>query len=1780
MPSPPPSITLDPAPHPALSYAGLRAEALELLGRLCGDQWSDFNTHDPGITILEQLCFALTELAYRSQWPMEDLLASAGSDWQPAAGEILSGDPVTRNDLVALLRALGCQAVVVDRLDQPDLPLYFRPSTAALALAGRGEGGPPVAGDLELDANLETSRAAGATQPVTPQGIWRVAAQLGSGETAQGPASLLPIARRLHGTRLLGRDFALEVLVPFEVVVRAELELVSPGGAPGLMGRLRACLDAVITEVGTTGAPGGLRTAALIQALNTLPEVRRVISLALASNPAGPFHPWHLPLPGRGARLHPASPLLLTHRGLPLELPTAPPANLAPAVVEGEQALAVPPPPAGRPGRRRALSPHRSLARQLPAVYGVGPAGLPADATPERRAQALQLRAYLQFFDQLLANGEGQLAHAAQLLAPVAPRDPHPLDAEAVRLASDQELPLTDLTELLHGPTTNWQEALRQALRASAPTGAANQRAALLAHLLRRFGEDLDLEASLHGADRGSLVTEQTLTTALVTARSEFLRRIAPLTGGRGSGPDLLATDPDPLAPTLPSSSAPPAPASLQPAPASLQPLVKEASQGAFAERLRRKLGLPLGPDGAPPLLVIEHLLLRPLADDSSQRVQGGEDPIPFLSDVARPDPWSGRVSVVINAARLPVLADADRDRWLLSLLRQELPAHLQAELHLLADDPATPGQGPWSAVVTAWCRFRALLQAHRLAGLGGPNDADPADPLQPQLLSLRLRDSRDRLVSLIRIGLPWPLRAIPLPEQVMVASGQIGAIALPYSQKGVRYQLVEVASGAPVGSAAEGTDGPLTLTTPPIHNGDITVRVLASVLAQSGAGSRADATGVALTANGRARSTLLAGEIRVVEGIHVSLPLRLLALEATPLPLLHPDGAALIADHGQRLVVEVIASQEGVVYQVIGDAQRNAPPATLRPLSDPITGTSRAIRLELFADAAEDQDLAVLATLEKRRGRARAQDRKVLTMVLPLRVRANPAVPLRLLTPVVDAEALASVGIGDTMGNPLVSQASVRYQLRVRPLIDDDWLLANPATAPELLTTGHTQKGLVAQPSSGLGNRAVLTLEQPVSGEGMVVGALAHKEHRITPLSVADPRTHATEVALRQAAVVFTRPDTKRLLLLRREMEGCCVWSFWGGQPGVVYSIRAAGAKGTPTPIARPVPIPEGDDAAGGRRGIERGRVERDLVVAADDGPPRAEFDPDPSLVKEPRVWARYLRSGIEVALVRPPILAWVEPLAVCAGESARVVVSQLEPARQGRLLRAGTLLQEGTADAQGSLLLATGPLPGATSLLLDVGVRCPLPIAQGVRTDLEMRVVDVQPLKAGAPAVLLDWGASVEVELATSQSEVTYSLIQAADRDKPLQQQQVLSSPVRGTGAPLRLRSSALQDDTDVLVRGTRLLDALGLQQTTGYLAQVIPLRVRANPAVSVSLAEPVVDPASASLLWVGDGAVPSQGNVTYGAWSLPLRPEDWDWEVGAATGGKPRLPSPPPADAPRAAGWSEKGQPQPGTDGVTSRGEGGRLRISLGPAGADSVLTLIASKSHRLFPYENPDITRVSTQVRLSTMVLQTTRPNLEQRLALVADSSGWRLVGGEPGCFYTFRRPSDGALLVPPVYVHQNTTEAPPTAWGIDRLRIGVDLAVASAAGPGLDRGPTIDALRAAVIQVRRALSGTTNWLRQAPLLVTQEAPPAASPDRATLVVWGLAQGERVRLRPSGSQPPTGSATVPADWAAGLPARIGTGAVPVNTELTLEFSTVGRGVLGPVPVRVLAPGSITP
>jgi hypothetical protein len=55
-------------------FAGLRRKGLHYAQQLSGELWTDYNLHDPGVTILEQLCFALTDLRYRSEYSVPDLL--------------------------------------------------------------------------------------------------------------------------------------------------------------------------------------------------------------------------------------------------------------------------------------------------------------------------------------------------------------------------------------------------------------------------------------------------------------------------------------------------------------------------------------------------------------------------------------------------------------------------------------------------------------------------------------------------------------------------------------------------------------------------------------------------------------------------------------------------------------------------------------------------------------------------------------------------------------------------------------------------------------------------------------------------------------------------------------------------------------------------------------------------------------------------------------------------------------------------------------------------------------------------------------------------------------------------------------------------------------------------------------------------------------------------------------------------------------------------------------------------------------------------------------------------------------------------------------------------------------------------------------------------------------------------------------------------------------------------------------------------------------------------
>ncbi|HEX7017223.1 MAG TPA: hypothetical protein VF191_17060, partial [Cyclobacteriaceae bacterium] len=94
--------------RPYMDFNKLRSEGIEYLGKLAGRIWTDHNVHDPGITILEMLCYAILDLGYRTNLPAIDIFTRNPDDKEPESNfytpaEILSCNPLTIADYRKLL---------------------------------------------------------------------------------------------------------------------------------------------------------------------------------------------------------------------------------------------------------------------------------------------------------------------------------------------------------------------------------------------------------------------------------------------------------------------------------------------------------------------------------------------------------------------------------------------------------------------------------------------------------------------------------------------------------------------------------------------------------------------------------------------------------------------------------------------------------------------------------------------------------------------------------------------------------------------------------------------------------------------------------------------------------------------------------------------------------------------------------------------------------------------------------------------------------------------------------------------------------------------------------------------------------------------------------------------------------------------------------------------------------------------------------------------------------------------------------------------------------------------------------------------------------------------------------------------------------------------------------------------------------------------------------------------------------------------------------------------
>jgi hypothetical protein len=100
------SIPKNVSSNDDMSFDFLRKKGIEYIESLGSQFWTDYNTHDPGITILEVLCYAITDLGMRINLPIEDLLSNNTAPINEqffTASEILPMQAVTTLDYRKIL---------------------------------------------------------------------------------------------------------------------------------------------------------------------------------------------------------------------------------------------------------------------------------------------------------------------------------------------------------------------------------------------------------------------------------------------------------------------------------------------------------------------------------------------------------------------------------------------------------------------------------------------------------------------------------------------------------------------------------------------------------------------------------------------------------------------------------------------------------------------------------------------------------------------------------------------------------------------------------------------------------------------------------------------------------------------------------------------------------------------------------------------------------------------------------------------------------------------------------------------------------------------------------------------------------------------------------------------------------------------------------------------------------------------------------------------------------------------------------------------------------------------------------------------------------------------------------------------------------------------------------------------------------------------------------------------------------------------------------------------
>lgn len=436
------------------NYYWLRSLGLQHIQELSGLMWTDYNTHDPGITILEVLCFALTDLDYRTNFPITDLLAAETENETAMHQQFLSAikalpsRPVSIHDYRKLLVDIpGVKNAWLKKADS-ELPVYYDHDRKELTTLTTGL------------VNYET---------ISINGLYKVIVELDEElSSSEEKAALAEVSHRLHANRNLcetftdittidTQDFILcgeiglsananiektEARILFEVqnylspaIHSYSLKEMLAKGKKAeeiFEGPLYQDLDTLFSggfidddELEQSALKSEIYLSDLIHLIMDIDGVVSVRDLLIKPNVASLPKNWDKWLvdidEDMKAKLDTDLSKLVFYKDVlafrsKKDVRDTELKKLNDELKASEESVHVSDFPMVN-GEFVDPASYLSISKEFPLNYGISDLGLPSDASMAQKAQSKQLKAYLLFFDQLLANYFAQLSRVKDLFS-------------------------------------------------------------------------------------------------------------------------------------------------------------------------------------------------------------------------------------------------------------------------------------------------------------------------------------------------------------------------------------------------------------------------------------------------------------------------------------------------------------------------------------------------------------------------------------------------------------------------------------------------------------------------------------------------------------------------------------------------------------------------------------------------------------------------------------------------------------------------------------------------------------------------------------------------------------------------------------------------------------------------------------------------------------------------------------------------------------------------------------------------------------------------------------------------------------------------------------------------------------------------------------------------------------------------------------------------------------------------------------------------------------------